>query len=258
MENTLYLCGDAAAMPVVSHESHGVTFCTFPLRVERLSGASDTLRVIAPAAMCRGVFPDFDLAALPGGSGSPYQPDGGSDGVSALVPTPSGACGISVPARTPSADALPGDFAENCGYDGAKTADGTGGTSASAACLPIRLRLFGQIRSWNSRSPQGNRLRLSAWAKSLERCDDGFDNRVALTGVLCRPPVYRCTPYGREITDVMLRVERTLPPDARGADARRPRCDTIPCVTWGSVARLCAALSPGDAVRFEGRFQSRP
>ena len=49
MENTLYLCGDAAAMPVVSHESHGVTFCTFPLRVERLSGASDNYETIVAA-----------------------------------------------------------------------------------------------------------------------------------------------------------------------------------------------------------------
>ena len=119
----------------------------------------------------------------------------------------------------------------------------------------MRLRLFGQIRSYNSRSPEGSRLQISAWAKSLEESADDCDNRVTLEGVLCKPPSYRCTPYGREITDIMLRVERALPPGARRTGG--PRCDYIPCVTWGSVARLCAGLDPGTAVRFEGRLQSR-
>lgn len=256
MENILYLCGDAAALPAFSHESHGVPFCTFPLRVERLSGTSDILRVIAPAAMCRGIFPDAPLAGL-------YPPGGGPGCVPSPVSGLFDAVGVSGSAESPSgsaenrfADALSGGFAAICGSGSVETADGSALPGDPAA--PIRVRLFGQIRSWNCRSAQGNRLQLSAWAKSLERCGDGFDNRVTLSGVLCRPPVYRCTPYGREITDVMLRVERTLPPGAACAVPWRPRCDTIPCVTWGSVARQCAALSPGDAVRFEGRFQSRP
>ena len=176
MENVLHLCGDAAADPAWSHESHGVTFYTFPLAVARLSGTVDTLTVAAPAAMCR----DLNAGA--------------------------------------------------------------------------HIRLFGQVRSHTSRGPEGSHLRILAWAKSLEICEDPPANRVSLRGVVCRRPVYRCTPYGREITDIMLRAERTAPP---GASPRRLRCDYIPCVTWGSVARLCAVLEPGAQVRFEGRLQSR-
>lgn len=138
------------------------------------------------------------------------------------------------------------------------TADTLNVTAPAAMCRSltagVRLRLFGQVRSHNSRGPAGSRLRILAWAKSLEPTDEPDANRVTLSGVICRPTVYRCTPYGREITDVMLRVERTLPPEA---SPRRPRCDYIPCVTWGSVARHCAGLAPGTPVRFEGRLQSR-
>lgn len=178
MENVLHLCGDIKAAPTISHESHGIVFYTFPLSVERLSGAWDTLNVIAPEAMCR------------------------------------------------------------------RCAEGA------------RMRLFGQVRSYNNHGAEGSRLQISAWAKSLEESADACDNRVLLHGVLCKPPVYRCTPYGREITDIMLRVERGMPPELLNT-ARRPRFDYIPCVTWGSVARMCAALEPYTPVTFEGRLQSR-
>ncbi|MGN1074217.1 MAG: single-stranded DNA-binding protein [Eubacteriales bacterium] len=137
-----------------------------------------------------------------------------------------------------------------------------------------RVRLFGQVRSYNNRSAQGNRLQISAWAKSLESCCEDYDNRVSLTGVICKPPVYRCTPYGREITDIMLRVDRPSRTEealrtegaqrtdepAREDDAEpriRTRYDYIPCVTWGSVARLCAGMEPYTRVTFTGRLQSR-
>ncbi|MEA4823497.1 MAG: single-stranded DNA-binding protein [Clostridiaceae bacterium] len=184
MENVLHLCGDIQAAPIVSHESHGVIFYTFPLEVERLSGTVDVLNIIAPEAMVLRMR------------------------------------------------------------------------------VGERVRLFGQVRSYNNRGPVGNRLQISAWAKSLERCEDACDNRVSLTGVICKPPIYRCTPYGREITDIMLRVDRAAPPVTASAEGLREerirtRFDYIPCVTWGSIARLCAGMEPYTRVTFTGRLQSR-
>ncbi|MCL2029971.1 MAG: single-stranded DNA-binding protein [Oscillospiraceae bacterium] len=109
-----------------------------------------------------------------------------------------------------------------------------------------RVAVEGALRSFNNKSGRGSRLVLSALAKSLTLCDGPSENRVELAGTLCKPPVYRRTPLGREICDLMLAVPRPY-----------GRADYLPIIAWGTCARVCADLGVGDAVSIEGRFQSR-
>lgn len=108
------------------------------------------------------------------------------------------------------------------------------------------VELEGQIRSYNNRTGQGSRLVISVYAQRIQYCSGPPENSVSLTGKLCREPVYRRTPLGREITDVMLSVER-----------KYQRRDYIPCILWGSVARTGAEWSRGTELRLLGRLQSR-
>ncbi len=113
------------------------------------------------------------------------------------------------------------------------------------------VSLLGELRSYNDREAEHNRLKISAWAREIERCDGPHANAVHLIGSLCKPAVYRRTPFGREIADMMLCVERSY---ASGAIHRH---DYIPCIAWGSVARMCAALPPRSTIELDGRIQSR-
>jgi len=119
-----------------------------------------------------------------------------------------------------------------------------------------RIHVCGQLRSYNNHTPRPdgpqNRLLILMWGRSWEPCDDDYENRVMLSGTLCRVPIYRRTPYGREISDVMLRVERPT-----GIPGMPRRCDYLPCVTWGSVARMAAQLPPHSKLSVSGRLQSR-
>lgn len=109
------------------------------------------------------------------------------------------------------------------------------------------LRVEGQIRSFNSRTPAGRRLIISVLAETLCVCDAPHDNEVTLTGVICKEPVYRRTPLGREICDVMLAVNRPY-----------HRADYLPCILWGRTAQECSALPIGAMLSLTGRLQSRP
>lgn len=104
----------------------------------------------------------------------------------------------------------------------------------------------GEVRSFNNRSGLGSRLVITVLARQLIWESGEDDNRLTLTGVLCKPPVFRCTPLGRNICDLMLAVNR-----------RYGRTDYLPCISWGTLAHRCAVLDVGDAVRLEGRLQSR-
>ena len=108
------------------------------------------------------------------------------------------------------------------------------------------LHITGQIRSFNSKAQQGHKLILSVYAESLTTAEGAPENRVQLCGALCKPPVYRRTPLGREICDVMLAVSRAY-----------HRSDYIPCILWGRAAQEAAALAPGAALALTGRMQSR-
>ena len=109
-----------------------------------------------------------------------------------------------------------------------------------------RVALEGTLRSFNNKSGEGSRLILSALAKSLTPDDGASENCVELSGTLCKAPIYRRTPLGREICDLLLAVPRAY-----------GRADYLPIIAWGSCARACADFAVGDAVIVEGRFQSR-
>ena len=109
-----------------------------------------------------------------------------------------------------------------------------------------RLRVRGELRSFNNRRGEGARLVLTVLARELALTDEPDENRVLLRGTLCRAPNARVTPLGRDICDLLLAVNR-----------RGGRSDYLPCICWGSRAREAARWQMGDVVRLEGRFQSR-
>lgn len=115
--------------------------------------------------------------------------------------------------------------------------------------LPLtgrRLEIQGQLRSFNNKSGQGSRLVITLHARAIRPWEGEHGNRLLLAGVLCKPPVLRRTPLGRDICDLLLAVNR-----------RYGRADYLPCIAWGGLARLCGGLEVGDGVRLEGRLQSR-
>ena len=168
--NQIILTGNLAGAPRYSHENHGRRFYAFPLEVERLSGTTDTLPVLAPLELLE---------------------------------------------QTPAA----------------------GGDT---------LCVTGQIRSYNNREPEGRRLVISVLAETMTLCSAAHDNRAELLGTICRAPVYRRTPLGREICDVMLAVGR-----------RYGRADYLPLIVWGQLAQEVSLKAVGDTLGVEGRFQSR-
>ena len=109
-----------------------------------------------------------------------------------------------------------------------------------------KLAVSGEIRSYNNRSGAGSRLVITVLARSLEICDGPFENRAVLRGVLCKTPVLRCTPMGRQICDILLAVNRPY-----------GRSDYLPVIAWGGAARYASDLAVGDRIALEGRLQSR-
>lgn len=108
------------------------------------------------------------------------------------------------------------------------------------------LAVEGEVRSFNNRSGVGSRLVITVFVQSLALGEDRAENALALTGVLCKPPVYRRTPLGREICDLMLAVPR-----------KYGRADYLPCIAWGAMAGYASGLGVGDRVSLTGRLQSR-
>ena len=108
------------------------------------------------------------------------------------------------------------------------------------------LSVQGQIRSFNSRAETGRRLIISVYAENLETCDGEAENQVKLCGTVCKEPIYRRTPLGREICDVMLAVNRPY-----------HRADYIPCIFWGRTAGEVSACTVGSSLSLNGRLQSR-
>lgn len=105
----------------------------------------------------------------------------------------------------------------------------------------------GELRSFNNRGGQGSRLVISVFARSLWTPEEQiWENRVELTGALCKPPTHRTTPMGREIADLMVAVNRPY-----------GRSDYLPCIAWGQTARMAAEWPVGARVHLTGRIQSR-
>ena len=110
-----------------------------------------------------------------------------------------------------------------------------------------RVGIVGQLRSYNKVMGGAGRLLLTAFAQHLVAPDETENpNIIRLTGAICKPPAFRTTPFGREITDLMLAVNRAF-----------GKSDYIPCIAWGRTARYAAGLNVGDKLEVQGRFQSR-
>ena len=109
-----------------------------------------------------------------------------------------------------------------------------------------KLCAEGEMRTYNNHRGEGARLVITVFAREIGFCYHADSNEVLLAGTLCREPVLRRTPMGREICDLLLAVNR-----------RYGRSDYLPCICWGRTARQCAQLGVGARVRLEGRFQSR-
>ena len=110
----------------------------------------------------------------------------------------------------------------------------------------VPVRVTGELRSFNNKSGVGNRLILTVFTRSLTPWDGPDENRITLTGAICKPPVLRTTPMGREICDLLLAVGR-----------RYHRSDYIPVIAWGLQAREAAMADVGDRLTVQGRLQSR-
>ena len=121
------------------------------------------------------------------------------------------------------------------------------------------LLVKGQFRSYNSYDNEKNRLILTVFAKDVIEVEekqedeenemvkkDTITNEVVLIGYICKKPIYRQTPFGREIADVLLAVNRAY-----------NKSDYIPTIAWGRNARFCQNLEVGTKVKLVGRVQSR-
>lgn len=117
----------------------------------------------------------------------------------------------------------------------------------------LEVTVNGQFRSYNNYSETGNRLILTVFARDIAKRADLSDeevnsnpNYIFLNGFLCKKPVYRSTPFGREITDLLIAVNRAY-----------NKSDYIPCIAWGRNARYSSSLNVGDNIKIWGRIQSR-
>ena len=116
-------------------------------------------------------------------------------------------------------------------------------------CRGKYLRAFGQFRSYNKHEENHNHLILSVFVRDLEFLDSMEDvkpNQIQLDGFICKQPVYRMTPIGREICDILLAVNRSY-----------GKSDYIPCICWGRNARFAGSLEIGARIELVGRIQSR-
>lgn len=123
--------------------------------------------------------------------------------------------------------------------------------------IGTKLLIKGQFRSYNSYENERNRLILTVFAKDIEKLEEEVQvndfvkketvtNEVILIGYICKKPIYRQTPFGREIADLLLAVNRAY-----------NKSDYIPSIAWGRNARFCQNLEVGTEVKIVGRIQSR-
>lgn len=106
---------------------------------------------------------------------------------------------------------------------------------------------LGQFRSYNKIENGKSRLMLTVFVRELlTELPDKNPNSILLSGYICKPPIYRTTPFNREIADVLVAVNRAY-----------NKSDYIPCIAWGRNARFVKSLSVGDRIAISGRIQSR-
>ena len=117
-------------------------------------------------------------------------------------------------------------------------------------CEGQLIYVTGQFRSYNRHEEKKNRLVLSVFARELEFIEEEKEeyksNQIYLDGYVCKEPIYRKTPLGREIADLLIAVNRSY-----------GKSDYIPCICWGRNARFASGLEVGNHVEIWGRIQSR-
>ena len=122
--------------------------------------------------------------------------------------------------------------------------------------IGTNLQIDGQFRSYNSYDNEKNRLILTVFVKDIQFLEENEEdeearrenvsNEVILDGYICKKPIYRKTPFGREISDILLAVNRAY-----------NKSDYIPCIAWGRNARFAGGLEVGAHLQVSGRVQSR-
>ncbi len=109
------------------------------------------------------------------------------------------------------------------------------------------VSVSGQFRSYNKTVEDKSKLMLTVFVRDVGEFNDSVNpNTLELTGYVCKPPIYRTTPFNREICDVLLAVNRQY-----------NKSDYIPCIVWGRNARFAGGLPVGEHVNVQGRVQSR-
>ena len=144
---------------------------------------------------------------------------------------------IEVPRLSDSVDILPVTISERLLPDVGDILDRT-------------VEILGQFRSYNQYDEGRNRLILTIFVLELKVIEEseGYKNKnsICLNGYVCKDPIYRTTPFGREITDLLIAVNRSY-----------HKSDYIPCISWGRNARYAQHLETGDNIMIWGRIQSR-
>ena len=117
----------------------------------------------------------------------------------------------------------------------------------------MEIEVSGQFRSYNRHEGLKNKLILSIFVRELQFVEDddmpqeqSKSNQIYLDGYVCKPPIYRKTPLGREIADILIAVNRPY-----------GKSDYIPCIAWGRNARFASTIEVGGHLQVQGRVQSR-
>ena len=120
----------------------------------------------------------------------------------------------------------------------------------SQSYIGQKVYVTGQFRSYNRHEELKNRLVLSVFVREIEFIEEETEemksNQILLDGYICKDPIYRKTPLGREIADLLVAVNRSY-----------GKSDYIPCICWGRNARFAARFEVGVHVQIWGRIQSR-
>lgn len=111
-----------------------------------------------------------------------------------------------------------------------------------------RIKVEGQLRSYNKFIDGANRLILTIFARDIKPIEEisKSPNQIYIEGFICKSPIYRTTPFGREITDLLVAVNRPY-----------NKSDYIPAIAWGRNARFSSTLTIGSHIKVWGRVQSR-
>ncbi len=119
--------------------------------------------------------------------------------------------------------------------------------SDGALKVGVTINALGQFRSYNKLVDGKSKLMLTVFVRELlEEAPVRNPNSIVLTGYICKPPIYRTTPFNREIADILIAVNRSY-----------NKSDYIPCIAWGRNARFAKNLAVGEKIAISGRIQSR-